>query len=165
MVDAFRCPIKSRYFKFCICKREHQGTPLRRIWRFICWRDELMKFLVCNGRILSSPTNICYIPLQTVIWQTQFNISLKQCIYYIDDWTQISLMTGLGSIPRWNASLRFGAIRGNSWCLFLSFLFILSFLRCLFLFILSIFSGLFLFVLSKSCIFACRSAVFLQRIE
>ena len=39
------------------------------------------------------------------------------------------------------------------------------FLWCLFLFILSIFSGLFLFVLSKSCIFACRSAVFLQRIE
>ncbi len=42
----------------------------------------------------------------------------------------------------------------HRWCFFLSFLFILSKIEVLFL-----------FILSKSCIFARRSAVFLQRFE
>ena len=53
----------------------------------------------------------------------------------------------------------------HRWCFFLSFLFILSKIEVSFLFILSKIEVLFLFILSKSCIFARRSAVFLQRFE
>ena len=83
---------------------------------------------------------------------SHFNFSIPQILFVLMLCHSEFRGIGLQFLPR------------NSWlrCLFL---FILSKTRVLFLFVLSIFSGLFLFILSKSCIFARRCFVFLQRIE